>query len=162
MLALCALRASRRSRRAADRWGGATLLRFGRGAGEAPLVSLKYRDFCRFPPRILGDDYTEGPVGCKLAAALAAAAPRAGIFGVIEPSIGDPGADQKTSRLDIPAVHPDRRGLLLARGLRPPAQRGAADVPHGGHPGLRPQPRGPRPRAATRPEGPGGGRGVRR
>src|SRR5919107_1726411 len=97
-----ASRASRRSRRAADRWGGATLLRFGRGAGEAPLVSLKYRDFCRFPPRILGDDYTEGPVGCKLAAALAAAAPRAGIFGVIEPSIGDPGADQKTSRLDIP------------------------------------------------------------
>src|SRR3712207_4337645 len=103
MLALCALRASRRSGRTADCWGGVTLLRFARGAGGAPLLSLKYRDFCVFPPRILGDDYTEGPVGCKLAAEAA----RAGIFGAIEPSIGDPGADQKTSRLDIPAVHFD-------------------------------------------------------
>ena len=83
--------------------GCGTLLRLARGAGAASRRCPRYRGFAGFPLAYWGGLYR----GLR-AVNLPPRRPGWYIWG-IETSIEDRGAHQKTRRLDIPAVHPDRR-----------------------------------------------------
>src|SRR5918994_7236825 len=114
--------------------GSVALLRFARDTARASRPCPTCRAFCTLPPRILRAIIQRGlwsvnlPPRSQGAAKTEPRRSRGLVYLCAESSIGDRGVRQKTRRLDIPAVHPDRRGLLLAGGLRPATQRRAADV----------------------------------
>ena len=112
--------------------GGAVLLVVRRGPGASRRSPTMLGPLCVTPSHTGRGLYRGACVSCKLARRLV----RGWYISYRRDPDRRPGVSQKTGRLDIPAVHRARRGLLTAGVLCAPGQRRAADLPGRRCPGL--------------------------